>query len=349
MGAEGNYQPSIVITADVLVKELGLSPTAISQIINGKGRYSEATRKRVLDRVRELGYTPHAGARAARLKRFETFALFNAAPFWQGIPHPGIYEGCMEGCADVGYRLILESVTDKGMPGLRDRSNLLGQRVCDGLLMNYHMQPPDDLRRLVNACGIPVVWLNVQLSENSLYPDDEGATSTLAQALIAKGRRRIAYVDTSPHHDYQTPDGLRGAHYSVSMRMESLRTCLEQAGLPLVRLTPGLKDFDERMAAARAFLKKPDRPDGLICYNEQDAQIIVLAAAELGLTLGKDLGVAQYSEHPDILKRPIATALIPFRDMAKAAITDLVAAVASGERSLPSRAIPYTFALESTL
>jgi LacI family transcriptional regulator len=235
----------IMVRSEDLVNDLGLSRTAISQIINGKGRYPEATRQRVLARARELGYTPHAGARAARLQRFETITLFNAAPFWQGIPHPGLYEGCMEGCAATGYRLLLETITAEGMPGLASRSNLLGQRNCDALLMNYHLPPPSDLVRLVDACDIPVLWLNVRLAQASLHPDDDGAARVVTRALIARGRRRIAWVDTN--HDYLTPGGIAGAHYSVGARWGAVRETLAEAGLPRRQFTPGTLPYDERL------------------------------------------------------------------------------------------------------
>ncbi len=338
----------MMVTSDDLVNDLGLSRTAISQIINGKGRYPESTRQRVLARARELGYTPHAGARAARLKRFETLTLFNAAPFWQGIPHPGLYEGCMLGCAEIGYRLLLETVTADGMPGLAQRSNLLGQRNCDGLLMNYHLPPPTDLRRLVDACGVPVLWLNVQLDEACIHPDDHRAAQDLTRALLARGRKRIAYVDTS--HDYRTPGGLDGAHYSVAARWNGVREAVAAAGLELRQLTPGpMSSFEARMDAARAFLAMPDRPDAVVCYNELDAQLMLLAATEAGLRPGSDLGIAQFSENPSIMKRPVATAVIPFRDLAITAVRSLVEAVNTGIKRLPNRIVPFTYTLEGTL
>lgn len=342
------FSIGIVVTSDDLVNDLGLSRTAISQIINGKGRYAPATRERVLTRVRELGYTPHAGARAARLQRFETLALFNAAPFWQGLLHAGLYEGCMVGCAELGYRLLLETVTAEGMPGLAQRSNLLGQRMCDGLLMNYHVPPPPDLRRLVDACGIPVLWLNVKLPGGCLYPDDASAARHVTRVLIERGHRRIAYVDVGSH-DYSSDETLAGAHYSVRDRWTAVRDVLAGAGMPLRQLTPGPIGYADRLAQARAMLAAPDRPDAVVCYNEIAASLVLLAAEQSGLRPGVDLAVVQFSETAHIHHRPVATALIPFRDLAMIAVRMLVDAVGCGNLALPARGVPFSYALEETI
>lgn len=336
---------ALMTTSADLVADLGLSKTAISQILNGKGRYAEATRERVLARARELGYSPHAGARAARLQRFETLVLFNTASFWEGLPHPGIYEGCMEGVAAEGYRLLLETVSSEGMPSLAQRSTLLGQRNCDGLLMNYHLPPPPELRQLVEACGVPVMWLNVQLERNCIHPDDRGAALALVRAMLARDRRRLAWLDFL--HDYG--DDAVDGHYSVGERYRAAGAAAADAGRELRRLTPRIGGFEQRLAYLRVLLARDDRPDGIICYHTTDTQVLLLALAEAGLRPGRDVGVAQFHERPDVVGRPVATALIPFKAMGVAASASLIAAAQAGEHELPATSVPFTFDFAETL
>lgn len=52
------------------VSELsGVSIATVSRVINNNGRFSEATRERVLAVIRKLGYTPNSNARALRTNR----------------------------------------------------------------------------------------------------------------------------------------------------------------------------------------------------------------------------------------------------------------------------------------
>lgn len=58
----------------------GVSTAAVSQAVNGTGRISEATRRRVLDAAAELGWSPSASASALRRARTRTIALVVRRP-----------------------------------------------------------------------------------------------------------------------------------------------------------------------------------------------------------------------------------------------------------------------------
>lgn len=335
-------------TMDDLVQALGLSRTAISQITNGKGRYAASTRERVLTSAREMGYVPHAGARATRLRRFSTLALFNVSSFWRSIP--GVYEGCVEGAAASGYRLLFETAGDGDIDALCRQPTLLTQRICDGVLMNYHLTPPPALRRLVEAAGVPALWLNVQLESHCVYPDDQAGAAQLVQAFVARGRRRLAFVDFT--HDYQ-PERLAVAHYSAAARWQGATAAALAERVPLQAIAPGhvpaYQSFQERIALLRDVMRSDDRPDAYLCYAATDATAVLLAAAETGLTPGREIGIAQFHDTPDAGGRPLATALIPYRDLAKTAVAALTESIRTGDGDMPASAVPFTFNLSETI
>ena len=49
---------------DDIARELGVSITTVSRALSGKGRISEATRKRVLEYTKRMQYSPNKFARA---------------------------------------------------------------------------------------------------------------------------------------------------------------------------------------------------------------------------------------------------------------------------------------------
>lgn len=53
-----------MISLKSLAAELGLSPTTVSRALNGYPEVNEATRQRVTEAARRLGYTPNMRARA---------------------------------------------------------------------------------------------------------------------------------------------------------------------------------------------------------------------------------------------------------------------------------------------
>lgn len=330
-----------------LAGELGISTTALSQIVNGKGRYAAATRTRVLARVRELGYAPHAGARAARLQRFDAIAVFNSQEGWLGQLNPQMLDACACAAGERGRRLIVETVPLAGGTELERRSTLFAQRVCDGLLMNHHLPPSAEMRRLVAASGIPVLWLNLDLAAGGIRPDDAAAAAHLVQTLAARGRRRLAMVDFNHNHSWSAAIG--GAHYSAGLRWASVQAAAAAAGLALRLINQDRPPFAERVAALHAALIQAEAPDGLICYGPQDAQAALLALAGLGREPGGTVGVVQFAERPEVAGRPLSTALVPVRPLGVAAVAALCEAIDSGVRELPSQTVPFTYQLEPTL
>lgn len=330
-----------------LAQELGVSPTALSQIVNGKGRFAAATRERVLARVRELGYAPHAGARAARLRRFDAIALFNSREGWLGQLAPQMLDGCASTAAGLGRRLIVETVPVAIGAELERRSSLFAHRLCDGLLMNHHLPPSAEMRRLVDACGVPALWLNLDLDQGGIRPDDAAAARHLVQALAGRGRRRLAMVDFNHNHAWAAAIG--GAHYSAGVRWNAVKAASGALRLPVRMLNRDRPPFAERVALLREALAAADAPDGLVCYGESDAQAVLLALAALGREPGREVGIVQFAERPEVAGRPLSTALIPVRELGVAAVTALCAAIEAGERVLPSRTVPFTYRLEATL
>jgi LacI family transcriptional regulator len=53
----------------------GVSTATVSRIINNNGRFSSATKEKVLAVIQELGYTPNSMARALRTSRARTIGV----------------------------------------------------------------------------------------------------------------------------------------------------------------------------------------------------------------------------------------------------------------------------------
>lgn len=67
-------------TIKAVAAAAGVSTAAVSQAVNGTGRISEATRRRVLAAAAELGWSPSASASALRRARTRTIALVVRRP-----------------------------------------------------------------------------------------------------------------------------------------------------------------------------------------------------------------------------------------------------------------------------
>ncbi|MCK6489882.1 MAG: hypothetical protein L6R48_16440 [Planctomycetes bacterium] len=338
-----------MISGDELAAELGISPTALSQILHGKGRYAEATRARVLERVRAVGYSPHAGARAARLRRFDTVAVFSTSRGANWKLHPLLVEGLMAGARAHGQRLLMEGVAESDLPAFTARASLFGQRLCDGLVINHQMPPSPELRALAAACDVPVAWLNVRSEEGGIHADDLAAGRAVVEALVRRGRRRLSWIDTS--HDHSWAAAIGGAHYSVRDRLEGALAAASEAGVALrvVSLPFQQASWERGLPAVAAALEGAEAADALICYGAMDVHLALEAIARRGWQPGGEVGLVQFCGESHQGGRPLATALVPQAEIGYAAVAAVMAAVAAGECAVPGRAIPFAYRLEGTL
>ena len=70
-----------------IAKDLNLAPSTISKVINHKGNVSDATRKRVLDYVKEVGYVPTSSARMIKSGRSYSIGVVFTEELNIGLEH----------------------------------------------------------------------------------------------------------------------------------------------------------------------------------------------------------------------------------------------------------------------
>src|SRR3954464_12636751 len=97
-----------VTTIARVAREAGVGVGTVSRVMNGSAAVSEATRRRVLDVVAELGYEPNATAPAPPPGRPAPIGV--VAPFFTRSSVIERLRGVAAMMADAGYQLILFDV-----------------------------------------------------------------------------------------------------------------------------------------------------------------------------------------------------------------------------------------------
>lgn len=329
-----------MITATDLAVELGLSQTAVSQILNGKGRFAPATRTRVLSLARERGYRLDVHARATRTRRADAIALLTITPAWKGGLYPGLFAGALDGATARGSTLLVATCTDASLSEIDQQPMVLRHQVCDGLLVNYHVPPPAGVREAVSAARIPALWLNLRMEANCVHPDDLGGGQLAARTLIGMGHRRLAYVS------FSTAAG--GGHYSAADRRDGAVAACAEHGLPLRELQPG-RAQDERLSAIHALLSRPDRPDAIIAYSPREALAVMMVASQLGLRLPQDLSLLMIHDEAEVEGLPIDAALLPLAGVGRTAAGMLLDAINGDGGGMPATAVPFGISIGRTV
>jgi LacI family transcriptional regulator len=273
-----------VTTIARVAQEAGVGVGTVSRVINGSASVSEATRRRVLEVVAELGYEPNATARALSTGRTRSVGVI--APFFT---RPSVIErvrGVAPMLAAAGYQLVLFDVERP-----EQRTNVFRSVIgrVDGLLTISLAPPKAELRRLA-AAGIPVVLVDhAHDSVATVTVDDVEGGRMATEHLLSLGHRRIAFAG-------DTVDGVHGASAS-SRRCIGYQRALADAGVPvrpeLVKLRPHGREAAE---IAHELLALATPPTAVFAASDLQALAMVEALEALGRRVPDDLSVVGFDD-----------------------------------------------------
>lgn len=139
------------------------------------------------------------------------------------------------------------------------------------------------------ASGAPVVLVGRVLDSggtDSVCCDNAAGMALLVDLLVARGRRRIAWI------------GGTADTFSNLERQAGLVAALARHGLAPAAERRGDYSVDSGLAQALALLTGPDRPDALVCGNDAMAIGALSAAARLGLPVPDALSVVGFDDIP---------------------------------------------------
>ncbi|MGW9494094.1 LacI family DNA-binding transcriptional regulator [Streptomyces prasinus] len=300
-----------------VAERAGVSMRTVSNVVRGTGRFSEATRVRVLRAVDELGYRPNTAARRLRTGRSGVLLLAVpelTMPYFAELAGHLLRQAAAHGCT-----LLVEAT------GGRPRTELdlaLGRTdpLVDGVILSPLAL--DDRAAARAAARTPLVLLGERVHDlpcPHVTIDNTGAAREATEHLLAQGRRRIAAVgrQTGPHAA------------TSATRLTGYRQALGQAGIAYDEtLAPAVAAYHraDGADAVRALLDLPEPPDAVLCFADAMAQGALHAVRERGLTTPDDVAVVGFDdiEEARYSAPPLTTVAPDKAEIARLAVTALL-------------------------
>lgn len=214
--------------ADV-ARRAGVSQATVSLVLGGSGTsLSAATRQRVFDAAREIGFVPNPAARRLAARSNQLLGVSTFTPTFPVDVHDSYYPflvGVEEQAAELGYDLLLFT----GMEAASRTDGLSRLRLADGCVLLGRHAPAEDLTPLVDG-GFPLVYIGRNPSHGSrlsyVGADYVKASEEVVGRLIAAGHRSLVYVresdDAPASQDRQ--HGLSNAVENAGVRARIVRT-----------------------------------------------------------------------------------------------------------------------------
>lgn len=318
-------RPNKRTTLREVAEATGLSTAAVSYALRGK-HVSKETEERVRKAAAELGYEADPIARALASGRTSTVGVLagDLQDLWQQQLMAAIGRELLAGDR---YALILDAGGDPARE-LTLAKQLRDQRV-DGLLVSPVDPSAEGWSKIADA--VPVVSIGDALSRartaGEVLFDNRAGIDAVLDYLRGLGHRRVTVLTpTGP----STPD--RPADVYV-------REAADRLGIE-VEVLPCAQELGEATAIARRVLtNSPDGrrsaapglapPTAVFCFSDSIAYGVYAAAAEASLTVGRDISVVGFDDHPvsRVLTPPLTTVDWGLTEIAKEAARLAVAAI----------------------
>jgi LacI family transcriptional regulator len=285
-----------------IARDLGLSIPAVSKALKGDRDISEATRERVLRRVRELNYQPNMLARGLITGRSNAIGL--VVPALMPSFFAEIAQGVAAAVQARGYTLLVASSNEEAALEVREIENLLARNV-DGLIVASAQRGSGGAAFFqgLKQRGRPFVLLDREVSgvaAGFVGLDNQALGRMATEHLVAAGCRRIAHITcptiaTSAGRragflEALTAAGLKGAGRVVEAAANS-----PDAGAEAMRALLGTRT---RLAL-----------DGVFCFSDPLAAGAMQTILSAGLRIPADVRVmgAGNVQFSDVLRVPLST------------------------------------------
>jgi DNA-binding LacI/PurR family transcriptional regulator len=311
------------VTLLTIAKELGVSRTTVSNAYNRPDQISPATREKVLETAKRLGYAG-PDPRAANLRRGVVGAIgLIEKSLSAALTDPAsllMLSGVAAACDEAGVALVLIPRRPEGDTA----HDIVRSAVVDGFVA--HCDALDDERRtIVEERRLPIVVLDGAPAPNEpvVGIDEERGAHDIAAHVLALGHRRIAIVAFQPITTgmINTVTLRRLAGYRAAMREHGV----DPATVPVV---DGVAyDRTEMTAIARRLLDRPDPPTAVLAMSDEMAASVIAAARELGRRVPEDLSVAGFDDTVTAVTSdpPLTTVRQPHAEKGAAAVRMLLA------------------------
>lgn len=276
-----------------IAREAGVSIATVSKVINNKAHVSPETRKKVLQVMEQLHYTPNASA--ANLARRTSKNVLYADRFYKGLPYenPHMFDiicGVSHELSRKGYRLSLLNLDSCGKKPEAALEEAILSRVADGIIVSSAFVTAR-MERLLLKHDFPQICIGEPQFDTILSWIDANNTlsSNLAvEHLVSTGCRTLAFMG-GREEDRIFMDRLRG-----------FRTAMERRGLEAKEeyITYNPPDVEAIFQSAAALLELPVPPDGIICTNSLMAVGTMRAIQSGGLDIPGQVSMIAFDDHP---------------------------------------------------
>lgn len=323
-------------TLDQIAESVGVSRKTVARALSGQHEAKYAPTAKRFKEIRrmadQMGYRPNASAKATRLGKFNAIGYLHSNKFSASHINIELMMGIYGVLNDRDLLLTSAMHSDEQLTDAERVPRLLRELTADGLLIDYINSVPQGMPELIRRCRIPSIWVNVKHETDCVRPDDIEAGRMATQHMIERGHRKILCGSLAIT-----------SHYSHYDRIEGYRQAMEEAGLQPVIFDPKLDRYGDRLEHAMQWFaqNQEDLPTAIVTPGPGSSTPLAVATVAQGKQVGNDIAFTTVSAGVErSFGVDMTTVLIPFEEVGRIAVSELLHKINVPDLERPAIAIP---------
>jgi LacI family transcriptional regulator len=309
-----------------IAKELNVSKTTVSFVLNGKAKenyISDALAERVIKYVEEVGYKPNDLARGLRTGKTKIIGMLVeeiSDAFFSSIAR--IIE---ESAYKKGYKIFYSS-TENNPEKTKELINVFRSRQVDGYIIAPTPGIEEDIKALLND-NLPVVLFDryfPELPTDTVIVENFESSFNAIKHLVKNGFKSIAFI-TLVSDQVQMEDRLNG--YLQAIEESNLK--------PTVKAVSFENEPEENISEIKRFLEQQTNLDALFFSTNYLAENGLEAIRALNLRIPEDLGIVVFDDSNlfRLFSPPITAIAQPIKELSEAIIDLLLRRLTENDKT----------------
>ncbi len=308
--------PSVI---EQIATDLNVSSATVSRALNDRPGVSAALRERVLERARELDYTPNMMARGLVTSQTFTLGFFvREKPELSAQTDP-FYGKVLQGVEQVSaaseYHVAIGMLTSDIL-NAPNAFRFVRERRIDGMML-AGPDIPTDFILAMKATGIPLVLVDNKLTHSTIdcvNTDDDAGGYAAARHLIDGGHQHIGVISGPKHW-----------HSSIR-RVRGMQQALVEAELPQHIVHVERTTIESGEKAAEQMLAAHPEVTAICAVNDAMAFGAIRVARRLGRSVPGNLSVVGFDniDWSQLNDPPLTTVHVPKQQLGQEAARRLL-------------------------
>ncbi len=320
------------ITIYDIAASLNLSSATVSRGLKDHPAIRKETKKRIIEKAKELGYRHNFFASNLRRNRTNTIGVI--VPRLNSYFMASVISGIEKVANEAGYNLVISQSLESEKKENVNIKTMFNSRV-DGLLVSLAYDTADDSHfKIILDKNIPLIFFDRVLDHplcTSVTIDNYAAGYAMTQHLIEQGCKRIIHITAN----------LKRNVYSD--RLHGYKQALADHGVPFDDKLLFVNNLEQAacVEAIHAILKMDPLPDGIFSSNDSSAVVCIRELKKAGIKIPHEIAVGGFNDEPisTVVEPNLTTIHYPGREMGEVCATILIRKLAKPENADLNRVV----------